>query len=268
MAAPSRGGMRVRRIGADGDVDRHGRGRRDRFRTAGWRRRSAGRRCFSRCGRALRRSLPARSAIQRGVHFAAGFFGGAEAAVGEHRFHVFAGVAGDGDFEIVDRGGAVQREGGGVAAAHQIDQDRREAALDDVAAESPQDHFLARARASASASTTARNESAARMCGSESSQRRNAAARIGLGRNARRALCRRGPRSGWSAGRSSSSGSRAVFAHATFPLRSTFSSACAVWLFLKRRICSGVPAATTLPPFSPPSGPRSMIQSADLITSR
>ena len=40
-----------------------------------------------------------------------------------------------------------------------------------------------------------------------------------------------------------------VFAHATFPFRSTFSSACAVWLFLKRRICSGVPDATTLAAF-------------------
>src|SRR6185503_19506257 len=32
--------------------------------------------------------------------------------------------------------------------------------------------------------------------------------------------------------------------------------------------CSGVPWATTLPPPSPPSGPRSINQSADLITSR
>ena len=32
--------------------------------------------------------------------------------------------------------------------------------------------------------------------------------------------------------------------------------------------CSGVPAATTWPPRAPPSGPRSMIQSAVLITSR
>ena len=31
---------------------------------------------------------------------------------------------------------------------------------------------------------------------------------------------------------------------------------------------SGVPAATTMPPSSPPSGPMSMIRSADLITSR
>src|SRR5467141_708881 len=32
--------------------------------------------------------------------------------------------------------------------------------------------------------------------------------------------------------------------------------------------CSGVPVAIILPPWSPPSGPRSINQSADLITSR
>src|SRR5579863_777350 len=58
-----------------------------------------------------------------------------------------------------------------------------------------------------------------------------------------------------------------VLAHATLQFLRTFSRACAVWLFLTRRICSGVPAATTCPPFSPPSGPMSMIQSADLMTS-
>src|SRR5580693_3201335 len=35
-----------------------------------------------------------------------------------------------------------------------------------------------------------------------------------------------------------------------------------------RTTCSGVPVAITFPPWSPPSGPRSMSQSADLITSR
>src|SRR5690606_31810303 len=41
-----------------------------------------------------------------------------------------------------------------------------------------------------------------------------------------------------------------------------------VWLSSARASCSGVPVATTCPPPEPPSGPRSMIQSADLITSR
>src|SRR5260370_16130446 len=35
-----------------------------------------------------------------------------------------------------------------------------------------------------------------------------------------------------------------------------------------RGTCSGVPVAIILPPWSPPSGPRSISQSADLMTSR
>ena len=85
-------------------------------------------------------------AFERAIHFATSFFGGAEAAVGEHGFDIFAGLAGDGDFEIVNGGSSVQRESGRVAAAHEIDENRREAALDDVTAESPQDHLFAIAR--------------------------------------------------------------------------------------------------------------------------
>ncbi len=42
----------------------------------------------------------------------------------------------------------------------------------------------------------------------------------------------------------------------------------AVWLRRERATCSGVPAATTRPPRSPASGPRSITQSALLMTSR
>jgi serine/threonine protein kinase len=41
-----------------------------------------------------------------------------------------------------------------------------------------------------------------------------------------------------------------------------------VWLVATRATCSGVPVAITSPPAEPPSGPRSMIQSAVLMTSR
>ena len=41
-----------------------------------------------------------------------------------------------------------------------------------------------------------------------------------------------------------------------------------VWLRGSAAIASGVPTATTWPPASPPSGPMSMTQSADLMTSR
>ncbi len=81
------------------------------------------------------------------VHFAPGLFGGAEASVGQDGFHVFAGVSGEGDFEIVNGGGTIQGEAGGVAAAHQIEQHRREAALDDVSAHAPEDGALVPARA-------------------------------------------------------------------------------------------------------------------------
>ena len=41
-----------------------------------------------------------------------------------------------------------------------------------------------------------------------------------------------------------------------------------VWLSGSAAISSGVPSAVIWPPLLPPSGPRSMIQSADFITSR
>ena len=107
------------------------------------------------------RPCPSRPRLSDGqIHLAAGLFGRAEAAVGQHRFHVLAGVARDGDLEIVNRGRAVHRERRGKSAAHQVEQHRREAALDDVPAHAPDDR-LARFRARlSSASTTPRNESA------------------------------------------------------------------------------------------------------------
>ena len=81
------------------------------------------------------------------VHLAPGLFGRAEAPVGQDRLDVFAGVAGQRDFEIVNRGRPVERETGGVAAAHEIEQHGRQAALDDVPAHAPQDRPLVLARA-------------------------------------------------------------------------------------------------------------------------
>src|SRR5262245_44750568 len=54
-----------------------------------------------------------------------------------------------------------------------------------------------------------------------------------------------------------------------FPLPfNTAFNACPVYDFLFFATPSGVPSATIFPPPSPPSGPRSITQSADLITSR
>src|SRR5687768_1292473 len=55
---------------------------------------------------------------------------------------------------------------------------------------------------------------------------------------------------------------------APFDLANTCRSAAPVWECSTRATCSGVPAATTRPPPSPPSGPRSITQSADFTTSR
>ena len=82
----------------------------------------------------------------RDIHLAPGLFRRAKPAVREHRFHVFTGLAGDGDFEIVDGRRAVHREGGGKAAAHQVGQQGGEAALDDVPAHPPDDGLPGRAR--------------------------------------------------------------------------------------------------------------------------
>ncbi len=49
---------------------------------------------------------------------------------------------------------------------------------------------------------------------------------------------------------------------------STFLSHLAVWLVGCFATWAGVPVATTVPPPSPPSGPRSMMWSAHFITSR
>ena len=91
---------------------------------------------------------PSRSPVHDGaIHLAPGLFGRAEAAVGQHRLHVFAGVAGQRDLEIVNRRRPVQHETGRVAAVHQIEQHRREAALDHVPAHAPQNRPLVPARA-------------------------------------------------------------------------------------------------------------------------
>ena len=59
------------------------------------------------------------------VHFAAGFLRRAETAIRQNGFYIFTGVAGQGNFKIVDGRGAIERERGDKSAAHQIDQHRR-----------------------------------------------------------------------------------------------------------------------------------------------
>ena len=70
----------------------------------------------------------------------------AETPIRQHGFHVFAGRSAERDFEIVNRSRAVHREAGGKTAAHEVDQDRSEAAFDNVPAHAP-DHGFVRQRA-------------------------------------------------------------------------------------------------------------------------
>ncbi len=100
-------GMSVRGIGSDGDVDSDGRRM-----AVGLAQKAGG--AISRIGDST--EMQAQSfaesgvAFERAIHFAASFFGGAEAAIGKNGFNVLTGLAGDGDFEVVNGGCAVQSE--------------------------------------------------------------------------------------------------------------------------------------------------------------
>src|SRR5205823_3017632 len=60
----------------------------------------------------------------------------------EDRLDILAGVARQRDLEIVNCGGAIHREGRGIPAAHEVDQDWRESAFDYVPTQPP-DNFPA-----------------------------------------------------------------------------------------------------------------------------
>src|ERR1700693_4784683 len=145
-----------------------------------------------------------------------------------------------------------------------------------MAAEAPEDHFVARSRHLNSVEHGSEGigcqdvREGIQECGNTASKHRLPYGRgsvgVGFGEIFYSYLAAAG--FDWNGGESAQiNRMMSVFAHATFPFFNTFSSACAVWLFLKRRICSGVPDATTLPPFSPPSGPMSIMWSADFTTS-
>ena len=84
--------------------------------------------------------MPAAIAFDnRHVHLAARLFSRAESSIRQDCLHVFAGLARDGDLEIVNRCRAVHHEAGYPAAPHQVQQHVAQAALDDVPAHAPQD---------------------------------------------------------------------------------------------------------------------------------
>ena len=65
--------------------------------------------------------------------------GHAEAAGAERGVDVLGRRSAEGDLEVVDDAGAVQRQRRHEAARHQVDEDRRQPGLDDVRAEAPDD---------------------------------------------------------------------------------------------------------------------------------
>src|SRR5271157_4134766 len=73
------------------------------------------------------------------VDVGAGFFGHAELPLAEGGFHILGSIAGHGDFKIMNQGGAIHGDARNESAAHEIDENRAEADLDDVAAETPED---------------------------------------------------------------------------------------------------------------------------------
>src|SRR5262245_36226771 len=68
-----------------------------------------------------------------------GFFGHPERAAPQSRVDVFRSPSRDGDLEIVNHARAVHGDGRNKAAPRQVDQDRRQAGFDDVAADAPDD---------------------------------------------------------------------------------------------------------------------------------
>ncbi len=84
--------------------------------------------------------------VDRGVQQAARLLGHPEAPRPQRLVDVFRGRAAQGELEVVDHPGAVGREPRDESALHQIDEDRREACLQDVRAEAPHDAVAAVAR--------------------------------------------------------------------------------------------------------------------------
>ena len=75
------------------------------------------------------------------IPFPARLFGRAKPSIGENSFHVLAGGTAERDFEIVDGDRAVHRKTRGVTTMHEVDENRRHTALDDVTTEPPENRF-------------------------------------------------------------------------------------------------------------------------------
>jgi len=88
------------------------------------------------------------SLADRPVDLLAGFTGHPEGPGVETRRHVLRGPSGDRQLEVVNDAGAVQRDAAHEAAPHQVDDDRRQAHLQDVRTHAPEDGLAEAARPS------------------------------------------------------------------------------------------------------------------------
>jgi hypothetical protein len=202
----------------------------------------------------------------RFIHLAARLFCCAEAPVGKHSFDILTGLTRDGDFEIVDGSRAVHDKSGHPPAMHQVHQYIAKATLDHVTAHAPENRALPRARLANSL------DNAAERIRSKNFRKRIQQASNTttlpvrfckmLNLNLPAAVADRNCLQGVK-------GQRFFFiaAQGFLPSPSTFFSARAVWLLESFTMSSGEPHAITWPPPSPPSGPRSIIQSAVFTTS-
>ena len=82
-----------------------------------------------------------RGVTDRQVHLAPGLFRRAESSVRQYGFDIFTGAARDCNLEIVNRGGTVHGERSRPPMAHQVEQDRRETALNHMSAKAPDDRL-------------------------------------------------------------------------------------------------------------------------------
>ena len=110
---------------------------------------------------------------ERGVHLAAGLLGHAERAVAQSGGDVLGGRAEARHLVVVNRRRPVHRDVRDDAASHQLDEQRRDSGLHDVAAEHQRRRRALLRAALAIASATARKSRATRTSGSDATNARN-----------------------------------------------------------------------------------------------
>ena len=142
------GGMHVRDVGADGQVNRHGdaalvRGDEDAGIGVFYFDNIAGEKLPG--GFAITDSDAVRK-LSDFIEMFSGFFGHAELAFAKAGLDVFGSVARERDFEIVDERRAVHGDSGNESAFHHINQNGTEADFDDVPADPPENSFALFAR--------------------------------------------------------------------------------------------------------------------------